>query len=95
MVELLFGLGYRDTQCGAKIFHRRVLAEALGKTQMEGWVFDVDLLVCLRRMRARVEEIPVAWADHSGSQVDVLRDPLRMARDLFRLWAGCRINERR
>ncbi|NYJ01039.1 glycosyltransferase involved in cell wall biosynthesis [Nocardioides thalensis] len=56
-----------DTQCGFKVFRGEVARRAAGDLRARGFSFDVELLVRLRAAGARIDEIPVTWADVPGS----------------------------
>jgi glycosyltransferase involved in cell wall biosynthesis len=67
--RLLFGMPYRDTQCGAKVLRReaaRQLCDIVGETR---WTFDLDLLLCARRLELKISEQPIAWTDKEGSHL--------------------------
>ncbi len=69
MVRALFGLDYRDTQCGAKAFRREVLNVVLPSIRSTGFEFDVELLWRLRQSGCRVEEVPITWENRDESKV--------------------------
>jgi len=56
---------------------------------MNGFSFDVELLVMARRRGYRVAEVPVNWTHQPGSKVRLTVDSFRMAADLFRIRAHC------
>lgn len=56
-----------DTQCGFKVFRGGVARRAAQDLRARGFSFDVELLVRLRAAGARIDEIPVTWADVPGS----------------------------
>ena len=69
IVRFLFGLPFKDTQCGAKAFRRtaaRRLARVISETR---WTFDLDLLLSASKLGLDVYEHPVVWADRAGSQL--------------------------
>jgi glycosyltransferase involved in cell wall biosynthesis len=72
VVRILFGLPFHDTQCGAKTFRREALASVIPAVQSTGFAFDVELLWRLRRGGYCVREIPIEWADHRGSKVEII-----------------------
>jgi dolichol-phosphate mannosyltransferase len=84
LIRLLFHLNYQDTQCGAKVFRRSVLAGVLPQMVSTGFEFDVELLWRLSRGGFQVIEVPIVWADHGGSKVGG-SDALHMAESLVRL----------
>lgn len=84
-VRTLYGLPYRDTQCGAKAF-RRDAARALARCVEERhWAFDVDLLLCARALGLRVAEQPVVWADKAGSKLSVGSTGWQVLASLWRM----------
>lgn len=63
----LFGMPFKDTQCGAKAMRAeaaRRLCEVVSETR---WTFDLDLLLCARRLGLEISEHPVVWEDKKGS----------------------------
>lgn len=67
IIQWLFWLPYKDTQCGAKIFHREVITEVLPALRENGMQFDVELLWRLHRAGHRIVELPTIWEDMPGS----------------------------
>ncbi len=61
LVRLLFGLPYRDTQCGAKFFKKRALCGILNTLALTDMSFDLDLLYEMHLHGFRVVEKPVAY----------------------------------
>jgi glycosyltransferase involved in cell wall biosynthesis len=85
-IRRLFGLPYRDTQCGAKAMRRRALVEMVPLLSSRDFLIDVDLLVTAKSLGLSVVEVPTIWLDQPGSQLRVLADARRMALSAFRLW---------
>jgi len=86
IVRTLFLFPFRDTQCGAKLFKRKVLEENMGKVITSNWGFDIALLYCLRKeSEARIKSIPTIWHDEIGSKVNLKRTPIRMFASSIRL----------
>lgn len=84
IVDLLFGLGIRDTQCGAKAFSRRAVDLFTGSNIAKGFEFDVQLLWICKRNGLSINEVGVKWENGADSKVGAL-DPLRMLAGLVRL----------
>lgn len=57
----------RDTQCGFKAFRGDLVRQAAADLRTRGFSFDVELLLRLRGLGARVTEVPVVWTDVPGS----------------------------
>jgi len=89
LVEWLADGGVKDTQCGFKLFRSSVAQDLFSRMRMDGFSFDVEVLVMARRRGYRVAEIPVNWTHQAGSKVRLTLDSLRMAADLVRIRAHC------
>ncbi|MGH9116223.1 MAG: glycosyltransferase [Acidimicrobiales bacterium] len=90
-VRLLFGLPYKDTQCGAKVLRRDAADAVAPFLSSRDFLFDVDLLVHARALGLRVAEVPTVWVDQAGSRIDTARDARRMAISSLRLWLHTRV----
>jgi glycosyltransferase involved in cell wall biosynthesis len=86
-VRRLMGLPYADTQCGAKVLRREVVAAVLPHLRVNDLLFDVDLLAAARACGFRIVEVPTIWIDQDGSRVRPVADTRRMGGSLLRLWA--------
>jgi dolichyl-phosphate beta-glucosyltransferase len=83
LVQLIAPLpGIRDTQCGFKVFTARAAETVFPLQTLDGFGFDVEILVLARRRRLRIVEVPVRWIDNADSRVSPVRDSLRMFREL-------------
>lgn len=84
--QLVRGLApYTDTQCGFKMFRWDAARAIFGHLKLEGFAFDVEALYLARMMMYSVLELPVPWHEAPGSQVRLLRDAWRMARDVMKI----------
>ena len=72
------GRGLADTQCGFKWFSSEVCDAILPVASLDGFAFDVELLHLVNAFGFRVVELPVNWADHGKSSVNLLMDPPKM-----------------
>ena len=87
LVRRLTVAGFVDTQCGFKLFTAPVAQELFSRMRMDGFSFDVEVLLMAVRRGYRVDEVPVNWTHIPGSKINVVSDGLRMAQDLFRIRA--------
>ncbi|MFH1741644.1 MAG: dolichyl-phosphate beta-glucosyltransferase [bacterium] len=85
IVRLLFGMPFRDTQCGGKAFRSTVLEPILDRAMSSGWAFDVELIWILQHYGARIVEVPIVWSDNSGSRLRMHRDGPAMLLELLRV----------
>jgi glycosyltransferase involved in cell wall biosynthesis len=86
LVRRMFKLPYADTQCGAKVLHRRLVERVVPLMSSRDFLFDVDLLVTAGRTGFAVVEVPTVWIDQSGSKLTARRDAVRMLAGAARLW---------
>lgn len=81
IINIIFGLEYKDTQCGAKIFRREVV-EGILPLKMTGFSFDLEILIKCRKRGFKIREFGVKWIDDKNSTLG-LRRILRMVYDIF------------
>jgi dolichyl-phosphate beta-glucosyltransferase len=77
------GLKFADTQCGFKLFSRRAAEEIFANITIDGWMFDVEVLILAEKLGYRVAEVPVTWINSGDSRVkltDAPRTLLELAR---------------
>lgn len=84
LAKILFGIHYKDTQCGAKLFKKEAVKKILDKLIIKKWAFDIDLLYCLKRDGFNVIEIPSVWAEREGTKLK-LTTPYEMFISLIKL----------
>jgi glycosyltransferase involved in cell wall biosynthesis len=85
IVQLLFRMNIRDTQCGAKIMRRAVVEKIHSSLCIADMAFDVNLLYLIKRHGFSVLEIPTEWTDKSGSKVALFRSSLTMLLSVLRV----------
>lgn len=75
IVNALFGLGIKDTQCGAKFFRAKAVKAVLLEMKSRGFEFDVELLWRMKRKGFRIKEIPVRWRHRKESKFSLSSGP--------------------
>ena len=83
LVKAIVLPGINDTQCGFKLFTSNAVEAVFPMTTIAGWAFDVEVLSIARLRGITVKEIPIEWHYRQDSKVSVVRDPIRMFRDLW------------
>jgi dolichyl-phosphate beta-glucosyltransferase len=84
-LQLLSDLPFADTQCGLKGFRREAAHQLFGRARVDGFAFDVELLLLARRLGLAVAEVPVCAQARFGSRVRVLADGRRMLGEVWSL----------
>lgn len=75
LVRIMFGLDFRDTQCGAKVFKKGCIKAVLPLMKTAGFEFDVEILWRLKKNGCRVREVPITWAHSEGSTFSLKHAP--------------------
>jgi dolichyl-phosphate beta-glucosyltransferase len=74
-----------DTQCGFKALRAPAAARIFATQRLDGFAFDVEVLLLARALGLEMRTMPVDWTDAPHSTVRALRHGSRMFLDLLRL----------
>ena len=85
LVSNLGGLPAYDTQCGLKFVRAGAYQKIASHLQCQGFAFDVELCLLLRKFGFSIVEFPVDWRDVPGSKVSLIRDSWRMALEVGKI----------
>jgi glycosyltransferase involved in cell wall biosynthesis len=85
LVELLFGMRIKDTQCGAKVIRRAAMEKIHSNLRIADVAFDINLLFSLKRAGFNVKEVPTTWTDQIGSKMSLNKGALAIILSVFRL----------
>jgi len=87
IVELLFRLHIKDTQCPCKLMRRSAVEKIHPYLRIADLAFDVNLLVAMKQAGFRILEVPIEWTDIVGSKVtsSLLRQSLTMFLSVWRV----------
>jgi len=72
-----------DTQCGFKFFQGMIAKELFQRQQIDGYMFDVEVLFVARQLGHRITQVPVRWRDDGDSRLQLLSGNVRNVRDLL------------
>jgi dolichyl-phosphate beta-glucosyltransferase len=86
--------GVKDTQCGFKLFRGDVGRALFGEATVDGFAFDVEILLLAHAHKYRVSEVPVVWRHVEQSKVSPGRDAALMLWDVMKLSARRRLRRR-
>ncbi len=85
-VRTLLKIDFYDTQCGFKLIKGDV-GRKIGKyMKIEGFAFDVELIIIARELGYKIKEIPVKWINDEDSKVHIIRDSTSMLIELFHIY---------
>jgi glycosyltransferase involved in cell wall biosynthesis len=85
IVQSLFWMNIRDTQCGAKVMRREVAEKIHPALRIADMAFDINLLYSMKRAGFRILEVPTEWTDKAGSKVALGRSSLTMFLSVVRV----------
>ncbi len=87
IVELLFWLHIKDTQCPCKLMRRAAAERIHPALRIADLAFDVNLLVAMKQAGFQLLEVPIEWTDVVGSKVtsSLLRQSLTMFLSVWRV----------
>ncbi|MCS6802703.1 MAG: glycosyltransferase family 2 protein [Chloroflexota bacterium] len=85
IIRLVAVNGFDDTQCGFKMF-RGEAADWLFRHQLiDGWAFDIELLLLAKRRGYRIVEVPIDWYHGEQSKVRPVRDTVTMLGETLKI----------
>lgn len=85
IIQGLFWMNIRDTQCGAKAMRREVVEAIHSSLRIADMAFDINLLYCIKRAGFSILEVPTEWTDMAGSKVALGRTSLTMFLSVVRI----------
>jgi dolichyl-phosphate beta-glucosyltransferase len=85
LLRSLLPLDFMDTQCGFKMFNRKAADIILPRMHLDGFAFDVEMLIIAQVNRLRIAEVPVVWKNVLDSRVHPIRNSLEMIRDVLKV----------
>ena len=77
--------GIHDTQCGFKLFEREVARDLFSRSKLDGFSFDLEVLMVAQDLGYPILEVPIRWSHQEGSKVVLWRDAPKSLFDLVRL----------
>lgn len=85
LVQAVSVKGIEDPQCGFKAFTSEANKQIFQYQSLNGFAFDVEVLVLAEKLGFKTVAQPVRWIDDDRTHVHPIWDPLRKARDLIKV----------
>jgi len=85
LVEMLFHMGIKDTQCGAKVMRRGAIESIHSALRIADVAFDINLLYSLKRNGFTIREVPTVWTDQIGTKIRLNKGALGILLSVIRL----------
>ncbi|MBQ8433037.1 MAG: glycosyltransferase [Clostridia bacterium] len=79
------GFRLSDSQCGCKAFSGEATEKIFSRCEVNRFAFDFEAILWAMKMNMKIVEMPVKIINHGESKVSVIKDTLRMLRDLRKM----------
>ena len=79
------GFKLSDSQCGCKAFSKDAAKDIFSRCEVCGFAFDFEAILWAATLGYKISEMPVKIINHRESKVRIIRDTLKMLRDLIRI----------
>lgn len=90
LVRALAVRGISDTQAGFKCFRRAAARRLFSLQTIDGWGFDVEILMLAQKRRMTIVEVPIHWYHNNDSRVRPGRDAYLMFMEVLRVHRNAR-----
>ncbi len=89
-VQLLILPGFKDTQCGFKIFTSKASDLVFSKLTSTSWSFDMEAILIARQNQLKIDKLPINnWEDpkeHGLTGDNQIKVMIRELNELLRFW---------
>ncbi len=86
LLRMLMGLqGFGDTQCGFKFFQVEVVRDLFARQKVDGFMFDVEILMLANKQGYQIDKIPVKWSFDRDSRFNPVTGTIKNFKDLARI----------
>ena len=85
ILRALFGVRFRDAQCGFKAIRADIASKLLPEIVDNAWFFDTELLLLAEHNGLRIHEVPVDWIDDPDSRVHVRQTAIDDLKGVWRV----------
>ncbi|MCB0348824.1 MAG: glycosyltransferase [Bdellovibrionales bacterium] len=82
---------FPDTQCGFKLFKKETIKPLFSDLLCTGFSFDIEILAKAKNYGFKIASLPISWKDDKNSTVKLVRDSLKMIRDISRIYLHLKI----
>ena len=76
------GFKLSDSQCGIKGFRGDIAKKIFSNCEVDRFAFDLEVIMIAMKIGAKITEMPVKIINHRESTVHIVRDSIKMLRDV-------------
>lgn len=85
VLSIVGGFKLSDSQCGCKGFRRDAITKIFPRLEVNGFAFDYEALLWAAKFNMIITEMPVSVKVHGESKVRIVRDTIKMLRDISKM----------
>jgi dolichyl-phosphate beta-glucosyltransferase len=85
LVNLIFGLNIKDTQCGFKAIDKSNF-KLCKEYETDGYSFDLELFLLANKENVEITQIPVEYIHNEDSKISIFSDTFKMVSDIFKIY---------
>ena len=74
-----------DTQCGLKLYEIQAARTLYGKSRIDRFMFDLEIILMAEKMNYSIQEIPVHWTSDPDSRLSLTKTPFGMIPELLHI----------
>lgn len=91
MLRLILLPSVKDTNCGFKLFSRKVIEPTFKRQRINRWGYDAEVLFIAHKHGFYIKEVPVRWTHFAGSKVKVFDAVVKTLGELMQIkWNSLR-----
>ena len=83
VLSIVGGFKLSDSQCGCKAFTGAAAKEIFSRCEVDRFAFDFECILWAVKFGMKIVEMPVKIINHRESKVSILRDSVKMIRDIL------------
>ena len=85
ILSVIGGFKLSDSQCGCKAFTGEAAKKIFSLCEVNRFAFDFECILWATKFDMKIVEMPVKIINHRESKVNIVRDALRMLRDIVKM----------
>ncbi len=85
LLSVIGGVKLTDFQCGCKGFRGQIGREIFSRCIIDRFAFDLEALLYAQDLHASFGEMPIKIINHRESSIHIVRDSVRMLKDIRRM----------
>lgn len=85
VVNLFGGIRISDAQCGLKAFEGNIARKIFSYCRTDNFAFDLEVILIAQKLKLLIFEMPAKIINHRESKVNVVKDAVRMLKEISKI----------